>query len=112
MEVVLSVEELEAMRLVDLEGLYQQDAAAEMEISRPTLQRLVNEARAKLVGALVTGSTIRVEGGNYILRQGHDKYRCGRCGKQFARPEHEKKSCRCPACNHGHGKGVSHGECH
>lgn len=55
-EVVLSVEELEALRLIDLEGLYQQEAAAEMEISRPTIQRMVNEARAKIVGALLAGS--------------------------------------------------------
>ncbi len=101
MEVVVSVEELEALRLVDLEGLYQQDAAAQMEISRPTLQRMVNEARAKLVGALVTGSVLRIEGGNYILRKSDEMYRCGRCGKQFARPEREKtESCRCPACDH------------
>ncbi len=103
MEVVLSIEELEALRLVDLEGLYQQDAATEMEVSRPTVQRMVNEARAKIVGALVTGSSLRIEGGNYILRKGDDKYRCGRCGKQFARTECDKtKSCRCPACDrHG-----------
>lgn len=99
-EVVLSMEELEALRLIDLEGLYQQAAAEKMEISRPTMQRLVNEARAKVAGALLSGSALRIEGGNYILRKTGGMYRCGRCGKQFARRDCEKTgTCRCPACD-------------
>ncbi len=106
-EVVLSMEELEALRLIDLEGLYQQDAAEEMEISRPTIQRMVNEARAKVVGALLSGSIIRIEGGNYILRKSGGMHRCGRCGKQFARRECEETgTCRCPACDRHQHRGA------
>jgi len=105
--VVLSIEELEALRLIDLEGLYQQDAAAEMEISRPTIQRMVNEARAKIVGAFLSGSALRIEGGNYILRKGGGTYRCGRCGKQFVRRDCEKSgACRCPACDRHQHRGA------
>ena len=60
-EVVLRPDELEALRLADLEGLYQEDAAARMTISRPTFARLVEAARKKVAGALVTGSAIRLE---------------------------------------------------
>jgi len=62
-EVVLGVDELEAIRLADLEGLYQEDAAARMNISRPTFGRLIAEAHRKVAEALVQGKALRVEGG-------------------------------------------------
>jgi predicted DNA-binding protein (UPF0251 family) len=60
-EAVLLPDELEALRLADLEGLYQAQAAARMGISRPTFARLVEAARRKVAGALVNGSAIRLE---------------------------------------------------
>ncbi|MBK1700609.1 DUF134 domain-containing protein [Thiococcus pfennigii] len=62
-EVVLALDELEALRLVDLEGLYQEAAAERMQISRPTLSRILAGARQKVAGALVLGQALRVEGG-------------------------------------------------
>lgn len=64
-EAVLSVEEFEAVRLKDLEGLDQNECAALMEISQPTFHRLVVLARRKIADALTHGKTIRIEGGNY-----------------------------------------------
>jgi len=79
-EVALTIEELEALRLVDLEGMYQEDAAREMGVSRQTIQRMITGARAKVIEALVAGKALRIEGGNYILREDFGRYRCGRCG--------------------------------
>ncbi|AGA89676.1 putative DNA-binding protein [Thioflavicoccus mobilis 8321] len=62
-EVVLALDELEALRLVDMEGLYQEAAAERMQISRPTLSRILAGARQKVAGALVQGQSLRVEGG-------------------------------------------------
>ncbi|MEN6443776.1 MAG: DUF134 domain-containing protein [Methanoregula sp.] len=64
-EAILSVDEFEAVRLKDLEGLDQSACAAMMEISQPTFHRLVISARRKIADALTNGKTIKIEGGNY-----------------------------------------------
>ena len=64
-EVVLSMDEFEAVRLKDFEGLDQNTCAGMMEISQPTFHRLVISARRKIAGALTHGKTIRIEGGDY-----------------------------------------------
>jgi len=65
---ILTLEELEALRLVDLEDLTQEEAAAHMGVSRKTLWNDLQRARKKVVNALVNGYTIRIQGGDYILR--------------------------------------------
>ncbi len=66
-EVSLSVEEAEAIRLKDLEGLEQGESAKRMNISRPTFHRVLVAARGKLADALLNGKAIRIEGGNFEL---------------------------------------------
>jgi predicted DNA-binding protein (UPF0251 family) len=62
-EVVLGLDGLEAIRLADLEGLYQEEAAARMGVSRATFGRIVAEARRRVAEALVEGKLLRIEGG-------------------------------------------------
>jgi predicted DNA-binding protein (UPF0251 family) len=59
--VVLGLDGFEAMRLVDGEGLSQEDAAARMRVSRPTLCRILGEARAQVARALSRGWAIRID---------------------------------------------------
>ena len=66
-EVCLSVEEIEALRLKDMEGLEQEACAKQMNISRPTFQRILGSARHKVADALVNGKAIKVEGGNFEM---------------------------------------------
>jgi len=66
--IILTIEELEALRLVDLEDLTQEEAAAMMGVSRKTLWNDLQRARKKVVNALVNGYAIRIEGGDYIQR--------------------------------------------
>ena len=66
-EVCLSVEEAEAIRLKDLEGMEQEQCAEKMNISRPTFQRVLVSARQKIAGALLNGKAIRIEGGNFEM---------------------------------------------
>jgi predicted DNA-binding protein (UPF0251 family) len=66
-EVCLSVEEIEALRLKDLEGLEQEACAREMNVSRPTFQRILGSGRQKVADALVNGKAIKVEGGNFEM---------------------------------------------
>lgn len=60
-EVNLSLDELEAIRLADYEGLYHEQAAEKMNISRPTFGRILNEARRKLAEVLVDGKALKIE---------------------------------------------------
>ena len=70
-QVILTVDEFEAMRLKDYENMEQIMAAKKMKISQPTFQRLLLSARKKVSDAIVNGKAIRIEGGHYkIARKG------------------------------------------
>ena len=60
-EVVIRMDELEAIRLADFEGLYHEEAARRMEISRATFGRILNEARHKVAEAIMGGKALRIE---------------------------------------------------
>jgi predicted DNA-binding protein (UPF0251 family) len=62
-EVVMTLDEFEAMRLADLDGLYQEQAAGQMNVSRPTFGRIIDSAHRKMADALVHGKALRIEGG-------------------------------------------------
>jgi len=66
-EVIVPVEEAEAIRLKDLEGLEQEQCAERMSISRPTFQRVLESARQKIADALLHGKAIRIDGGNFEM---------------------------------------------
>ena len=66
-EVCISVEEIEAIRLKDLEELEQEEGALQMNVSRPTFQRVLASARRKIADALLNGKAVRIEGGHYEL---------------------------------------------
>ncbi len=68
-EVILNVDEFEAVRLKDLEEMDQEQAAKKMNISQPTFHRLVISARKKIADAIVNGKAIRIEGGTYKMVQ-------------------------------------------
>lgn len=91
----LTIEELEALRLKDLEGYEQQECADRMEVSRPTFQRVLSSAREKIARALVEGKAIRVEGGNYCLAG--KRHRCRRCNSEFGESLEA-----CPRCASSH----------
>ncbi|HMA60354.1 MAG TPA: DUF134 domain-containing protein [Halanaerobiales bacterium] len=80
-EVLLSLEEVEALRLKDVEGLNQTESAEKMNISRPTFQRIITKAHQKVAEALLEGKALRFEGGDYELDKG--RYRCKECGAEF-----------------------------
>ena len=62
-DVVLTFDEAEALRLADLDGLYQQAAAHQMGVSRPTFGRIIESARRKTADALLNGKKLRITGG-------------------------------------------------
>jgi predicted DNA-binding protein (UPF0251 family) len=99
-QVVLQVDEYEALRLVDREKLDQEQAAQRMGVSRATCARILESARGKIAEALVEGKAIRIEGGSFVL--GANRFRCLDCGtvweaKEPADPA-EPDPPGCPGC--------------
>ena len=81
-EIALSVEELEAIRLSDFEGLDQESAANLMEVSRQTYGRILARARHCISEALITGKALKIEGGDYEFRgMGRRRRRAGGRGQ-------------------------------
>ncbi|ABO49874.1 protein of unknown function DUF134 [Desulforamulus reducens MI-1] len=95
-EVIIPVEELEAVRLCDLEGLEQEDCAEKMAVSRPTFHRIITAARKKIAEGLINGLAIRVEGGNYQVSL--SKLKCKACGFKWE-GTFCKRHTKCPKCN-------------
>jgi predicted DNA-binding protein (UPF0251 family) len=95
-EVAVGVDELEAVRLVDLEDKEQQEAADIMNVSQPTLHRIVKEARKKIAEALVLGKALRIEGGDYIIAQ--RRFICYTCGYEWELPYGTTRPQVCPKC--------------
>lgn len=65
--VVMTVDEYEAIRLIDLGGLTQEQCAAQMDVARTTITGIYDSARKKLADAIVNGRQLRIEGGSYRL---------------------------------------------
>ena len=76
--VVMGLDEYEALRLIDLEGLQQEQAAVQMGVARTTVQAIYNTARRKLTDCLVNGRLLRLQGGEVEVceRRAH----CPRAG--------------------------------
>lgn len=72
--VLLSLEETEAIRLKDIEGLEQSQGAGRMMVSRPTFQRVLTSARRKTADALLNGKAIRINGGHFEVAPA--QFRC------------------------------------
>lgn len=77
---ILELEELEALRLKDLEGLDQTECAEKMQISRPTFQRILLSARKKVSDSLVYGKKIIIRSEIEEMPPGYGQGRCARSG--------------------------------
>lgn len=103
-EIVISVEEMEAIRLADMEGLDQGPAAEQMGVSRPTFHRVLAKAHVKIAQFLWQGKSLRIEGGNYRMKPcaaGLRKFNCSSCGHEWEVPHGQGgRGCEmsCPKC--------------
>jgi uncharacterized protein len=92
--VFLSYEEYESFRLIDYDGLAQDQAAARMHISRPTFTRLYNKTLKTIATAFVEGKAMEIEGGNFIFDR--EWYKCKKCYRLIDGLENH---IRCAGCN-------------
>jgi len=95
--VELPLDELEALRLADLEGLYQDSAAERMGVSRPTFSRLIAAARQKVADALLNSKALTFSGGNVVMAQART-FQCNTCNARFEAPCGTGRPAACPAC--------------
>ncbi|GMQ65115.1 DUF134 domain-containing protein [Vallitalea maricola] len=93
-EIILNIEELEAMRLKDIEKLNQEKCAEKMHVSRQTFQNIIDSARQKVTKALTSGMAINITGGIYCTKK--CKVICKDCNHEY---EFDfTKSAQCPKC--------------
>lgn len=96
-ELTLSLDELEALRLADFEGLYHEEAANKMHVSRQTFGNIVKAARKKVADALVNGKAIRIEGGVCNIPKMRT-FICDDCSHSWQAAFGTGRPEACPAC--------------
>ena len=108
----MSLDEYEAIRLADYEGLDHAEAAEFMEISRSTFTRLIEKARKKMSAFIIEGAELSIEGGNIHFRG--NIIRCLDCGHMF-NTEFSQPFNKCPSCSSERlvdvAGGYGHGQC-
>ena len=97
-EIFITVDEFEAVRLADFEGLNQREASDTMHVSQPTFNRILTSARKKIAETIVRGIVLRIEGGEYVLPCDIRVFECERCGTTIEAPLGEPRPKTCPQC--------------
>ena len=95
-EILLTVDEFEAVRLADYEGMNQREACKIMKISQPTFNRILASARNKIAQGIVEGQVLRIEGGRYVLGDGSGGLQCTDCGYRLDMERDQRNAC--PTC--------------
>jgi len=95
-QVVLALDEFEAIRLADLHGFYQEQAAARMKISRPTFGRIIASAHRKIAEVLIVGKALRIEGGP-VYEEKSRTFQCNACKNEWDEPDGGPGDC--PHCH-------------
>ncbi len=90
--IVMSVDEYETVRLIDFEGMTQEECSEHMNVARTTVQGIYDAARKKIADSLVNGKTLLIEGGEYFLCDG----RGGQCGGMGCRRSRAGRRNDCP----------------
>jgi len=95
-EVNLRLDELEAIRLADLEEMYQEDAAKKMNVSRQTFGSIVNSAHMKIADCLVNAKALKIEGG--VVEMIERDFVCSECKHEWTLPYGSGRPTECPKC--------------
>jgi predicted DNA-binding protein (UPF0251 family) len=96
-QTVMTLDELEALRLADLLGFYHEAAALQMKVSRQTFGRIIESAHRKVADALIHGKALQLKGGD-IEMAGMRTFRCSDCRNAWQLPFGTGRPGTCPAC--------------
>ena len=111
-QIILSLDEYEAFRLADSLGLSHAEAADQMDISRSTFTRLIEQSRKKIAELIIDGKALVIDGGNIHFR--NNIIRCNNCGHMF-NININKTFSECPECHSTNlinlAGGFGHGKC-
>ncbi len=99
-DVVLHIDEFEALKLADLDGLYQEQAAEKMNVSRQTFGRIIEAAHRKVAEALVEGKALKIEGSKFATVSARI-FQCSDCEHSWESLYGKGKPAHCPACQGG-----------
>lgn len=91
--VIIKFEEYESLKLINYDGLQQEQAAQQMNVSRPTFTRIYNRALNLIAKSFVEGKAIEIQGGNFEFDK--EWFRCTKCFKLVAGLENHKKCHNC-----------------
>jgi predicted DNA-binding protein (UPF0251 family) len=95
-EVNLTMDELEAVRLADLGGMYQEDAAKKMNVSRQTFGNILSCAHKYIADCLVNSKALKIEGGVIQMMERH--FTCYDCKNEWTLPYGAGRPSECPKC--------------
>jgi predicted DNA-binding protein (UPF0251 family) len=113
--VTMTLDELEAIRLSDLEGIYQEEAAQSMNVSRQTFGYILFSAHRKIADFIINTKRLNIEGGSVFMND--RSFTCSKCGHGWSAPFGTEKPNGCPRCDSAsihrsedrHGNGRSRG---
>lgn len=98
-EVMLTVDEREAIRLADLLGMSHENAGKQMGVSRATFGRIIQHARKTVADALISGKAINIEGGHFRIVSDQRLFKCRACNNLWDEPFGTGPPAICPSCN-------------
>lgn len=96
-QITLGLDEMEAIRLADLLGLYQENAAKQMNVSRQTFGRIIEAAHKKVAEALTQGKVLCITGGTVEMARKR-VFRCRACKARWELPCGTGRPRQCPKC--------------
>jgi uncharacterized protein len=97
-EIILSLDELESVRLADFNGLYQEQAAEKMGVSRQTFGRIIEKAHKKIADSILHGKALKIEGGNISVNNPIMR-KCKKCNELSEQKCDTMGKRECPRCH-------------
>lgn len=97
-EVTLTLDEVEALRLADIEGLSQEEGAQSIGVSRATFGRILNQAHAKVADAILHGKALKIEHSDFIEDFDSTIY-CSNCNETYILRDPVSRERQCPQCH-------------
>lgn len=95
-EIILTVDEFEAIRLADLQELYQEDAAKKMNISRQTFGNIIQSAHRKIADTIVNAKALKIDGG--VVKMMQKQFLCSDCNHLWSQDYGTSRPAQCPKC--------------